>query len=44
MKQFTAERTSETRDEIWLVQHPPFTRKAWRASRNTCCTAPTSLL
>ena len=23
MKQFTAERTSETRDEIWLVQHPP---------------------
>ena len=23
MKQFTARRTSETRDEIWLVQHPP---------------------
>jgi len=23
MKKFTAERTSETRDEIWLVQHPP---------------------
>jgi lipoyl(octanoyl) transferase len=23
MKQFTAERTGETRDEIWLVQHPP---------------------
>jgi lipoyl(octanoyl) transferase len=23
MKQFTAERTSDTRDEIWLVQHPP---------------------
>ena len=23
MKQFTKERTSETRDEIWLVQHPP---------------------
>ena len=23
MKQFTAERTSETRDEIWLVQHSP---------------------
>ena len=23
MKRFTAERTSETRDEIWLVQHPP---------------------
>ncbi len=23
MKQFTADRTSETRDEIWLVQHPP---------------------
>ncbi len=23
MKQFTAERNSQTRDEIWLVQHPP---------------------
>ena len=23
MKQFTADRTSVTRDEIWLVQHPP---------------------
>ncbi|HEY8887389.1 MAG TPA: lipoyl(octanoyl) transferase LipB [Gallionella sp.] len=23
MKRFTAERNSETRDEIWLVQHPP---------------------
>lgn len=23
MKKFTAERTAETRDEIWLVQHPP---------------------
>lgn len=23
MKQFTADRTSATRDEIWLVQHPP---------------------
>ena len=23
MKQFTAERTSATRDEIWLMQHPP---------------------
>src|SRR5512140_1084876 len=23
MKRFTAERTSGTRDEIWLVQHPP---------------------
>ena len=23
MKQFTADRTSQTRDEIWLVQHPP---------------------
>ena len=23
MKQFTADRTSETRDEIWLLQHPP---------------------
>ena len=23
MKQFTAERVPETRDEIWLVQHPP---------------------
>ena len=23
MKKFTAERTPETRDEIWLVQHPP---------------------
>ncbi|OGS90216.1 MAG: octanoyltransferase [Gallionellales bacterium GWA2_60_18] len=23
MQRFTAERTSETRDEIWLVQHPP---------------------
>jgi lipoyl(octanoyl) transferase len=23
MKQFTNERTAETRDEIWLVQHPP---------------------
>lgn len=23
MKQFTAGRTGETRDEIWLVQHPP---------------------
>lgn len=23
MKQFTAERTAHTRDEIWLVQHPP---------------------
>jgi len=23
MKKFTAERTNETRDEIWLVQHPP---------------------
>ena len=23
MKQFTSERSSETRDEIWLVQHPP---------------------
>ena len=23
MKKFTAERTSDTRDEIWLVQHPP---------------------
>ncbi|BBJ00265.1 octanoyltransferase [Ferrigenium kumadai] len=23
MKQFTAERSGETRDEIWLVQHPP---------------------
>jgi lipoyl(octanoyl) transferase len=23
MKKFTAERTSHTRDEIWLVQHPP---------------------
>jgi len=23
MKQFTARRTAETRDEIWLVQHPP---------------------
>ena len=23
MKRFTAERTNETRDEIWLVQHPP---------------------
>ena len=23
MKKFTAERNSETRDEIWLVQHPP---------------------
>ena len=23
MKRFTAERTAETEDEIWLVQHPP---------------------
>ena len=23
MKKFTAERTAETRDEIWLAQHPP---------------------
>ncbi len=23
MKKFTAERTAETRDEIWLLQHPP---------------------
>lgn len=23
MKQFTAQRTRETRDEIWLLQHPP---------------------
>ena len=23
MKQFTAQRTAETRDEIWLLQHPP---------------------
>jgi len=23
MKRFTAERTAETRDEIWLAQHPP---------------------
>ena len=23
MKRFTTERTGETRDEIWLVQHPP---------------------
>jgi lipoyl(octanoyl) transferase len=23
MKKFTAERTAHTRDEIWLVQHPP---------------------
>src|SRR5512139_2812456 len=23
MQQFTAQRTAETRDEIWLVQHPP---------------------
>lgn len=23
MKKFTAERNSDTRDEIWLVQHPP---------------------
>ena len=23
MRRFTAERTAETRDEIWLVQHPP---------------------
>ena len=23
MRRFTAERTSETRDEIWLAQHPP---------------------
>lgn len=23
MKQFTAQRTSDTRDEIWLLQHPP---------------------
>jgi lipoyl(octanoyl) transferase len=23
MKRFTAERTTHTRDEIWLVQHPP---------------------
>jgi lipoyl(octanoyl) transferase len=23
MKQFTAQRTADTRDEIWLVQHPP---------------------
>ena len=23
MKQFTTERTAETRDEIWLAQHPP---------------------
>jgi lipoyl(octanoyl) transferase len=23
MKQFTLQRTSETRDEIWLLQHPP---------------------
>jgi lipoyl(octanoyl) transferase len=23
MKRFTAERTKDTRDEIWLVQHPP---------------------
>lgn len=23
MKKFTTDRTSETRDEIWLVQHPP---------------------
>jgi lipoyl(octanoyl) transferase len=23
MKRFTAERNSETRDEVWLVQHPP---------------------
>jgi lipoyl(octanoyl) transferase len=23
MKKFTAERNSETRDEIWLLQHPP---------------------
>ena len=23
MKDFTAQRTSETRDEIWLLQHPP---------------------
>ena len=23
MKRFTAERTPDTRDEIWLVQHPP---------------------
>ena len=23
MKRFTADRTRDTRDEIWLVQHPP---------------------
>ncbi len=23
MKRFTADRTAETEDEIWLLQHPP---------------------
>ncbi len=31
MKQFTAQRTPATRDEIWLLQHPPhlYTRTSW---------------
>jgi lipoate-protein ligase B len=41
MKQFTAERTSDTVDEIWLVQHPPTYTRAGRKP-NICSTQPTS--
>jgi len=41
MKAFTAARTAETRDEIWLLQHPPVYTQGLAASRNICC-APTT--
>jgi lipoyl(octanoyl) transferase len=34
MQAFTAERTSETRDEIWFVEHPPVYTLGMRADRS----------
>jgi lipoyl(octanoyl) transferase len=34
MQAFTAERTPETRDEIWLVEHPPVYTLGLRADRS----------
>lgn len=33
MQRFTAERTAETRDEIWFVEHPPVYTLGMRADR-----------
>ena len=42
MKEFTASRTAETPDELWVVEHPPVFTLGQAGKPNTCCATPAS--